>query len=69
MKLTREQIEGLRRVRDGGPYAWCKGRGRAGGAVSRMFERMADMGLVTRAPHEITEKGRVALASTEREGG
>lgn len=59
--LTRTQIEALIRIRDQGPLAWCKGRGRAGGAVSRMFDRMEIMGLVTSAPHRLTEHGRQVL--------
>lgn len=59
--LTRKQAEGLRRIRDLGPMAWCNG-GRAGGAISRMFDRMAADGLCTKAPHHITDKGREAVA-------
>jgi hypothetical protein len=59
--LTRTQIHGLIRIRDRGPLAWCHGLGRAGGAVSRMFERMVAQGLCTRAPHEITSFGRAVL--------
>lgn len=60
MKLTATQRAALIRIRDNGPFAWCHG-GRAGGATSRMFDRMARIGLCTRAPHEITEVGRAAL--------
>jgi hypothetical protein len=63
--LTKTQIDALRRIRDHGPYAWCKGRGRAGGAVSRMFDRLADKEFCTRAPHEITAKGLAALIATD----
>lgn len=63
--LTRTQIDGLRRVRDHGALAWCKGFGRGGGSVSRMFDRMASAGLVTRAPHEITAFGRRVLTAIE----
>lgn len=59
-KLTKKQVAALRRIRDHGPYAWCNG-GRAGGAIARMFHRMADSGLCTRAPYTITDKGREAL--------
>ena len=63
MKLTRAQHDGLIRIRDKGPMAWSSGvRGRSGGAISRMFDRMAELGLCTRAPHQITEAGRQALA-------
>lgn len=58
--LTATQRAALIRVRDNGPLAWCAGS-RAGGAVSRMFDRLAEKGLVTKPPHEITEAGRRAL--------
>jgi len=60
--LTWAEIDGLVRVRDRGSLAWCEGHRRAGGAISRMFERMVTKGLVTDAPHEITEHGRHVLA-------
>lgn len=60
MKLTSKQRAGLIRIRDRGPTAWCNG-GRTGGAISRMFDRMAAAGLCTRPPHEITDEGRKAL--------
>lgn len=59
--LTKAQIEALVRVRDRGSLAWCAGLGRAGGAVSRMFERMAEQGLVTRVPYEVTKLGADVL--------
>lgn len=58
--LTRRQIDGLRRIRDRGPEAWCDG-GRAGGATSRMFDRLTALGLCTRPPHAITTFGRNVL--------
>lgn len=65
--LTICQVEGLKRIRDRGPGAWCGGMGRAGGAVSRMFDRMAREGLCTYAPHKITPFGRrVLIAFDER---
>lgn len=54
--ITKTQADGLKRIRDRGALAWCNG-GRAGGAISRMFDRMADAGLCTRAPHTITSFG------------
>lgn len=60
-RLTRKQAEGLRRIRDLGPMAWCSGGCRAGGAIARMFDRMAEAGLCTPAPHYITNKGQEAL--------
>lgn len=59
--LTRTQAAALRRIRDHGPCTWCKGLGRAGGAVSRMFDRLALLGLATVPPHEITKHGRNVL--------
>lgn len=62
LRLTMKQAEGLRRIRDRGPMAWCDGiKSRAGGATGRMFDRMAAEGLCTRAPHRITSKGRETL--------
>lgn len=62
LKLTRTQIDALVRIRDRGPYAWCPG-GRAGGATSRMFERMAEIGLCSLPPIEITTLGRKILTA------
>jgi hypothetical protein len=59
-KLTKRQVEALRRIRDRGPGAWCDGD-RTGGAVARMFHRMVDAGFCTRAPYTITDKGRETL--------
>jgi len=58
--LTEQQARGLRRIRDLGPMAWCDG-GRAGGAIGRMFDRMAQRGLCTPVPHTITDLGREAI--------
>lgn len=63
----RNQADALRRIRDRGALAWCEGRGRAGGAVSRLFERMAAAKLCTRAPHNITPAGRDWLNKYEAE--
>lgn len=60
MKLTRTQREALIRIRECGPEAWCNGR-RAGGAIARMFDRMAERGLCTPPPYTITEEGRRAI--------
>ena len=66
-RLTTAQADGLRRVRDRGPDHWFAGvRSRSGGAISRMFEALVERGLATKAPHEITEKGRVVLAEWEK---
>ena len=62
----RTQAEALRRIRDRGPEAWCYGKGRAGGAVSRLFDRMAVDGYCTRAPHRITKRGRDWLNEYDR---
>jgi len=66
-RLSKAQKEALERVRDKGPHAWARGKGRAGGAVARMFERMVVAGLVSGPPYEITEAGRAAL-TRESEG-
>lgn len=56
--LTRTMADALQRVHEHGPEAWCHGtRSRAGGAVSRMFDRMATAGLVSKAPHIPTPYG------------
>lgn len=60
--MTKTQLEGLRRIRDGGRMEWCRGKRRGGGSVGRMFDRLAAEGYCTLAPHEITDKGREALA-------
>jgi hypothetical protein len=57
MSAESNQADALRRIRDRGPMAWCEGKGRAGGAVSRLFDRMTSEGLCTRPPHQITAKG------------
>lgn len=59
--LTSAQVFGLTNLRDG--RNWDYGRGRAGGAVSRMFDRMESMGLVTSIPHRLTDFGRKVLAA------
>ncbi len=66
--LTRQQAEALVRIRDKGPAAWCNGR-RAGGAVARMFGRMASLGLCTRAPYRITAPGPSGLGYVLQEVG
>lgn len=62
----RNQADALRRIRDRGAMAWCDGKGRAGGAVSRLFDRMATDGYCTRPPYEITKKGREWLLEYDR---
>lgn len=64
-QLTKDQIDALRRIRDRGSSAWCDGRGRAGGAVSRMFDLLRAMGLVTPPPYTITDAGRTVLADAD----
>jgi len=55
--LTKTQIEAMVRIRDRGPSAWCAGKGRAGGAVSRMFDRLRDLGMVEGPPYRCTMLG------------
>ena len=64
--MNRTQADALRRIRDHGPLAWCAGKARAGGAVSRLFDRMAADGLCTKAPHKITAKGRKSVKAFEK---
>lgn len=59
----KNKAEALRRIRDGGAAAWADGKSRAGGAVSRLFDRMVSEGLCTKPPHTITERGTKWLAS------
>lgn len=59
--MTRTQLEALRRIRDGGSGAWCGGRRRSGGAVSRMFKQLVRLGYCSTPPHEITAAGRKLL--------
>lgn len=61
VKLTKRQAEGLRRIRDHGPQAWDTGIGRAGGAVGRMFCRLAKLGMCSHAPYTITQYGSDVL--------
>lgn len=69
VKLNANRVAALIRVRDLGPGAWCDGFGRAGGAVSRMFDDMAAQGLVSRAPHFVTAKGLQAITDWEARYG
>lgn len=62
----RNIADALRRIRDRGSSAWCDGKGRGGGAVSRLFDRLAAVGYCTRAPHTITKKGREWLDKYDR---
>jgi len=55
--LTLTQADALRRVRDRGSSAWAAGKGRAGGAVSRMFDRLRKDGLVFGPPYEVSPFG------------
>jgi hypothetical protein len=61
-ELTRSQIDAMKRIRDRGPGGWCFGRGRAGGAVSRMFDRLCAAGLMKGPPFELTPFGEQVLA-------
>lgn len=61
MKLTDTNIEALIRLRDGPVAGRWPLRGGMGGALLRMMCRLADAGLVTQPPFEITEEGREKL--------
>lgn len=66
-RVTDTMAQGLVRIRDRGPEAWCESmRGRPGGAVSHMFDRMVAMGLCTPPPHTITDLGRRAVQPYEQ---
>lgn len=64
--MTKTQVDALRRIRDHGSLAWCSGRGRAGGAIARMFDHMAVMGYCTRPPYYITDLGRNMVTEFEK---
>lgn len=69
-KLTRAQREGMERIRDRGPNAWAGWGSRAGGAISRMFDRLAAEGLVEGPPYKVTARGHEALkAATQAHVG
>lgn len=61
--LTKRQIGGMKRIQRS-PTDWCDG-GRAGGTVSRMFDRMYEAGLVTKPPYRLTDYGRRVLEAHE----
>lgn len=61
--LTYKHASAIRRVHELGPEAWCEGRGRAGGAVSRMFDRLVAAGLVKGPPYAATPFGIKVLES------
>jgi hypothetical protein len=58
---TRAQLLGMARIRVYGSTGWCKFQARAGGAISRMFDRMANTGWVTKPPIELTPVGNRVL--------
>lgn len=64
--LTVQQAAMLRRVKDRGFTAWCVGR-RAGGATSRMADRLVAVGFLKGPPYEITDAGRAALGEKGKE--
>lgn len=65
--LTVAQADAIRRVRDRGSLAWAAGKGRAGGAVARMFGRLRTDGLVTGPPYAVTEFGNRVLDAWDAE--
>lgn len=66
--MTRAQYFALKRIRDEGPSEWVRGvRSRAGGAISRMFDRMAEGGWCTTPPYKITTVGKRAMDIYEAE--
>lgn len=69
INITRTMMEALWRVHKRGPESWDAGRGRAGGAVSRMFDRMVAAGLVSKPPYIPTPRGLQALDEWESQYG
>ena len=62
-KITKRQKEALIAARDKGGAIHVQGS-RAGGAIRRMCEALADRGLVESSPpFAITESGRAALSN------
>lgn len=61
-KVTKPQLQALRRARDdGNPYRGCGKR--TGGAYARMVRRLSDAGMLEKqAPWGITAFGRGVLA-------
>jgi hypothetical protein len=68
-RISRNWADAIRRVKDFGPGGWDKGRGRAGGAVSRMFDRMKEAGFVTGPPYAPSVEGLAALAAFDKKHG
>lgn len=67
--LTATQVDAMRRVRDRGSLAWADGKGRAGGAVARMFDRLRDADLVDGPPYVVTEFGKRVLNARDNQCG
>lgn len=63
--LTRAQADGLVRIRED-PFRWSALGSRGGGAIARMYKRLATMGLCTVWPPRLTESGRQALELLRR---
>lgn len=61
--LTKPQRLMLWRISHYGPIGWCHGLGRAGGAVSRMMERLKDLGFIENGigARGLTPRGRDAV--------
>jgi hypothetical protein len=67
-KLTHAQRRILETARDyGHALAKTGTRSRSGGAISRMCDRLVELGLLTTPPHEITEAGRSVLSNPRGE--
>ena len=61
IKLTPAMIHYMTAVERDGSGAWDRGAGRAGGAVSRLWDRLVAAGLATPPPRKLTAAGRAAL--------
>lgn len=69
-ELTEPQRKALIAARDyGHAFARFGTRGRAGGAYGRMCDRLVERGLLTTAPHQITEAGRTLISPPDSGGG
>lgn len=61
--LTKPQCLMLWRISHYGPSGWCRGLGRAGGAASRMMDRLKDLGFLGSGvgATDLTPRGRAAV--------
>jgi hypothetical protein len=66
-KLTVTQYTVMKAIKDRGYSAWTDGiRSRAGGARSRMMDRLVAAGVVAGPPYMITYGGNAAMKTYEK---